>query len=314
MTLPHAESSFCSSRSRDAGENLFGTASAYGIFIAIEYNTPWTSDKDAGFISRAFQGANRERWDALWESLPNPRLQLIRQRGQSTDADGFTVYIAIPDELTPRLYQFQLFAYSQIFDLNLSQLLTSEIDHANSRIHDPLYLICTHARYDPCCARHGLPAYKGFSEATRASSVWQSSHIGGHRFAGTGVILPYGVYYGRIEREDIPIIVEASEAGEVVLDYYRGRASYSTIEQSAEYFLRRETNKLRLDAFQHVSTIQQDRFHWEVQFEELGANKQHNIRLKVEQSTWAIPSSCSTPEESTRPIYQLVEHSITTQS
>lgn len=313
MTLPHAESSFCSSRSREAGENLFGTANSYGVYVAIEYNTPWTPDKDAGFVARTFHGTDRERWDTLWESLPNPRLQLIRQRGQSTDADGFTVYIAIPHEVNALLYQFQLGTYQEILDLEFPKLLTGDIDYHSYLTDDPLYLICTHARYDPCCARHGLPTYKAFSESTDTSSVWQSSHIGGHRFAGTGVILPYGLYYGRMAREDIPAIVDASQTGEVMLDYYRGRACYSTIEQSAEYFLRRESGNLRLDAFRLLESTQQDRFSWEVKFEELGTENQHTIQIKVEQSDWAIPSSCSKPEQSPRPIYQLVNYAITSQ-
>ena len=40
--------------------------------------------------------------------------------------------------------------------------------------------------------------------------VWQSSHVGGDRFAGNLVVLDDGVYYGRVEPSDAWPVVEAA--------------------------------------------------------------------------------------------------------
>ena len=40
--------------------------------------------------------------------------------------------------------------------------------------------------------------------------VWQSSHVGGDRFAGNLVVLADGVYYGRVEPSDAWPVVEAA--------------------------------------------------------------------------------------------------------
>lgn len=311
MTLPNVQSTFCSSRSRDAGENLFGTASSYGVYLAVEFNAQWTPDKDAGFLAKTFHGADRERWNTFWSALPEPRLQIIRQRGHSTNEDGITVYVAIPHEVNPLLYKFELESYSTLLDLPMPKLLTGDIEYHNYLIDEPLYLVCTHANYDPCCARHGLPIYKAFSEAVSTSTVWQSTHLGGHRFAGTGLILPHGIYYGRIDRDDVPTIIEAYHEGRLIPEYYRGRACYDEVEQTAEYYLRRESGNMYLEAFRRLESNKTGEFEWEVRFEELGKDIIHTVRLASQLSDWAIPMSCSKEEVESRPVYTLVNYTVT---
>ena len=312
MTLPHVQSTFCSSRSRDAGEDLFGSANTFGVYLVVEYNAPWTPDKDCGFLDHVFKGASRQQWDAMWDALPEPRLQLIQHRGKSADSDRIHVYIAIPHETNPLLYAFEFDDYTQILDLDLHKMLSGD-DYQAHLIEQPLYLVCTHAQYDPCCARHGLPIHKAFSDVTDKSNVWQASHIGGHRFAGTAVLLPHGLYYGRIDRDEVENLVKHYEAGELVLSAYRGRACYDKQEQNADFFLRNESSNLRLDAFRHIETTEHDDSTCTVRFEELGTSNTHAIKMKILLSDWAIPMSCSKEEVESRPVYSLVAYHVTQQ-
>ena len=62
---------------------------------------------------------------------------------------------------------------------------------------EPLYLVCTHGKHDPCCAQRGRPVTAALA-AARPGRVWQASHLGGCRFAPTVLVLPLGLMYGRV--------------------------------------------------------------------------------------------------------------------
>ena len=64
--------------------------------------------------------------------------------------------------------------------------------------------------------------------------MWQSSHIGGDRFAGNVVFLPEGLYFGRVEPAEAWPVLDEYLAGRIDLAHYRGRSAYSFAEQAAE--------------------------------------------------------------------------------
>ena len=47
---------------------------------------------------------------------------------------------------------------------------------------DPLYLVCTHGKRNVCCARLGGPLAQALA-ARHPGQVWETTHVGGHRFA-----------------------------------------------------------------------------------------------------------------------------------
>lgn len=68
--------------------------------------------------------------------------------------------------------------------------------------------------------------------------AWQSSHVGGDRFAGNLVVLPDGAYYGRVEPSESWPVIEAALAGRVHLPCYRGRSLHGFAAQAAEVAVR----------------------------------------------------------------------------
>lgn len=98
--------------------------------------------------------------------------------------------------------------------------------------HDPLYLVCTHGLHDVCCAQRGRPVITALAER-RPDRVWQTSHLGGCRFAPTLLTLPLGIMYGRVPPEAADRIVDATEAGEVVSEFLRGRIGTPPAVQAA---------------------------------------------------------------------------------
>jgi hypothetical protein len=57
-------------------------------------------------------------------------------------------------------------------------------------------------------------------------TVWQTSHVGGHKFAGNILIYPGGDWYGYVTPADVPRLIEQHLlAGEVITELWRGRMS-----------------------------------------------------------------------------------------
>jgi hypothetical protein len=100
-----------------------------------------------------------------------------------------------------------------------------------------LYLVCTHGRHDACCALRGRPVAARLA-AVRPGQVWECSHIGGDRFAPNVLVLPHGLYYGRVEPGRALDLVAAQERSEVLVDLLRGRSVYRPPVQAAQHFAR----------------------------------------------------------------------------
>jgi Sucrase/ferredoxin-like len=115
-----------------------------------------------------------------------------------------------------------------------------------------LHLVCTNGRHDPCCADLGRPVVRALVDAA-SPDVWESSHVGGDRFAANIVCLPDGVYYGRVEPTSAARTLADHRAGTLDLDHYRGRSCYAPLVQAAEYFARHHLDEHRLDGVSVLS-------------------------------------------------------------
>lgn len=111
----------------------------------------------------------------------------------------------------------------------------------------PVLLVCTHARHDQCCAVRGRPVARALADAF-PDETWESSHLGGDRFAATMLLLPHGLYYGRVATSDAASIVERYLRGEVVEEHFRGRSSLSNVAQAAQSFARASSGDDRIDS------------------------------------------------------------------
>jgi hypothetical protein len=101
----------------------------------------------------------------------------------------------------------------------------------------PLFAVCTHGRRDPCCAERGRPLASTLSQAF-PDETWESTHIGGDRFAGNMVAFPHGFYFGRVGPGEGVDIATAYIAGTLDLEHLRGRSCRPTDVQAAEQYLR----------------------------------------------------------------------------
>jgi len=129
-------------------------------------------------------------------------------------------------------------------------LIGLELESAGMLVEHPLFLVCTHGKHDRCCAKYGRPLYDAVREQVEPGWAWQSSHVGGDRFAGNLVVLPDGVYYGRVEPSDSWPVIEAALERRVHLPCYRGRSRYGFAAQAAEIAVREVSGLLAINAVQ----------------------------------------------------------------
>ena len=115
----------------------------------------------------------------------------------------------------------------------------------------PLFGVCTHGRHDACCAERGRPVAAALT-ASHPAETWEISHMGGDRFAANMVVLPEGLYYGRMDPGSASEVAWLHEAGRLDLGRLRGRSSYPMHVQYAEIALRRHLEEDRLDAVRLV--------------------------------------------------------------
>lgn len=111
----------------------------------------------------------------------------------------------------------------------------------------PLFGVCTHGRHDACCAERGRPVAAALS-ASHPAETWEISHMGGDRFAANMLVLPEGLYYGRMEPGTASQVAALHEDGRVDIERLRGRSSQPMAVQHAEIALRRHLEEDRLDA------------------------------------------------------------------
>jgi hypothetical protein len=133
----------------------------------------------------------------------------------------------------------------------------------------PLYLVCTHGRHDRCCALLGRPVAKALAQA-HAARTWECSHIGGDRFAANVVVLPEGLYLGRIEADEVVDVVAALSEGQLPAGHVRGRSSLPMPVQAAQHFARAALNRWHVGDLAPVGQHGAGPDTWRVQLAGLG--------------------------------------------
>jgi hypothetical protein len=244
---------FCSDISRENDEPLGATASRIDRWLLVEYRGLWSSDALAGSgLSDQVKARLRE----LRGVHPRTRLLLIR-RPDRRHHRTLAVYVADSRQGHERLARMDIARHEDLRGID-PWADASQVD-------DPLFLACTHGKHDACCARYGRPLFEALSEQVGAESAWQCTHVGGDRFAANAVCLPHGVYYGRLERDEVPVLVDEYLAGRIALAHYRGRSCWPFAVQAAERRIRAEEGLTGLDDLS-LDAVEESGDRWTVSF------------------------------------------------
>jgi hypothetical protein len=277
-TRPDAAKPLCAETSRAHAEPLHATASRVDTWILIEYRGLWAHDAvDGSTLSselKAFLVEERRR-------LPHARILFVR-RNERRSRDGLLAYVARSTARERGLRCLELERHDDLIGLDLGE--------AGEPVEHPLFLVCTHGKHDRCCAKFGRPLYDAVGEQVEDGWAWQSSHVGGDRFAGNLVVLADGVYYGRVEPAEAWPVVEAALEGRVHMPLYRGRSCYGFAAQAAEIAVREATSLLGIDDVQ-VSAIAGDDGRWRAEVEAAGAAYEVDVHVEEGSPTHL---TCST--------------------
>jgi hypothetical protein len=277
---------------------MFGTASTAEAWLLLEYNGSWSRDllNDSDLPPEV-----KARLAEALRTLPEARLLFIRNelRGKA----GLSFFVAVSREDCRRLYRFELDDYAELLGIDLVGLAAGAVEDDLRRVDDPLYLVCVDGKHDKCCAKFGLPVWRAMVRAG-GEAVWQSSHLGGDRFAANVACLPSGIYYGQVTPEDAQRIVEDTAAGRLYLEKLRGRVYYGFSVQAAEYFARVAGGLLDAEALTLEGIARSDRL-VRVSFREPSAGRTHRVELARESDSPGRLLTCTAEAEHQVPRFVL---------
>jgi (2Fe-2S) ferredoxin len=236
----------CAERADRREDQMLGTAFPAARLLLVEEPFPWgseglrTSRFDRG-IALALEARGRAE---------GVRVQAIRRPGATAPgARRQWVTVDTRDE-TPQLRRGEFGDPAELLELPLD-------GSPGDPDPDPLYLVCTHGKHDPCCAQRGRPVAAALDEV-RPARVWQASHLGGCRFAPSVLVLPLGLMYGRVIPSAADEFIAAADAGEVVGRQLRGRIGVPPAAQAAIGFAHEQLSLPRSRDISLVSTTPVD--------------------------------------------------------
>jgi hypothetical protein len=235
VTPPRETRWRCAAASLERAEPVAGTATHVRSWLLIEHVGPWGST--ALLDARLPEGLGPELRRRAEEH--RAKILLIRRySSRPSSPDGLRVFAAYADPLTPRLESGLVADPREVLDLDLGALRAGGTTGLSPHEGD-VYCVCTNGRHDACCAEFGRPVAAALS-AAHPEETWEVSHVGGDRFAGNMVLLPHGLFYGRLDPESALDVVAAHRGGDLHLDRLRGRSSFPMAAQAAEIALRRK--------------------------------------------------------------------------
>ncbi|HKX33261.1 MAG TPA: sucrase ferredoxin [Blastocatellia bacterium] len=293
---------FCSELSRDAGEPLYGTASLGQVWLLLEHPSNWG---EKALETSQVPDPVKTYLRAALKNIEGGRLLLIRQGREASESINF--FIVVARESAPYIRRFQLKSYEDLLELEIPKLAQLPHRPEDPPADAPLYLVCTDGKHDKCCAKYGLRAYQKL-RAQFGGSVWESSHVGGDRFAANLVCFPEGLFFGRVSETEAEQVIRDHQNGQIYLSRYRGRSCYPTQVQVGEYFIRLQSGNLKFDGLRSLDDETGEPDQALVRFKSVADQAIHLARFRHKTSPSEIPSSCHSTEKRKVVQYHLLEY------
>ncbi|MGB9178113.1 MAG: sucrase ferredoxin [Pyrinomonadaceae bacterium] len=296
---------YCSAVSLEAGEQSIGTASTGEVWLLLEYAQAWGT--------RAFQESNLSRplkihLNRMLKTIPRSRLLLIKQDRQPQDQ--LTLFIVRSLESDTSITKLKLENYEQLLSLTVEQIAAGNYGAGAETLSDSLYLVCTHGKRDKCCAKFGYALYKSL-RAVAGTRVWQSSHVGGDRFAANLICFPHGLFYAHVTEESGQQLVNEYEEGRLSLDNYRGRACYPSPIQAAEFFVRSQSGLMGVGDLRFLDYHSIRERNWRVRFVAPLNGTVHEVYLTSRLSEFQNLLTCQATEEKRVVQYSFNDYRVT---
>lgn len=288
-------SEFCCECSALAGEPIVATAAAdTWLWLALEHRPAWAAK---AYESADLPAPVRATIDGWLANLQGSRVQLIRRPRR--DVGPLAFYVACTRPGHAIALRFDLADVNDLLTIDVPAIARA-LEHgtplgAGQPCERPVVLVCTHGKRDRCCAKWGIPLYERM--ATQSGiDAWHTSHLGGHRFAPTLLVLPTGLCYGRLTLDEVEDLALAVRSGRIHrLDRLRGRTAHSLGAMATEHFVRAHTGRLEDEAVTIASVRMQD--DGDLESEARANGQRFHLRLAWTALTGSAPPSCGKAPE-----------------
>ncbi|WP_373299645.1 sucrase ferredoxin [Streptomyces poonensis] len=287
----------CTTASRHLDEPLTGTATTARTWLLVEQPGPWgaralTSSHLDPALGRALEAA---------ADGTGVRLALIRRPGRHADCHDVRrrhVYVAhtVPGNIW--LHSAAVTRPERLLDLDFTALGRGEhhtfdtVLQGRPHTGEPLALVCTNGKRDRCCALLGRPLAAELA-ASGVEGAWEATHLGGHRFSPTVLVLPSGYAYGRAEAPHVKEILQGVRERRVVIEGCRGSCAWERPGQAAELAVR---TTVREDTAEALTVVRTDGAapRWEVTVAHTDGRR-WQVTVAQGASLPPRPESCGSP-------------------
>ena len=232
----------CADAARARGEPIAASAARYSRYLLVEVPGPWGNSAldERHFtapVARSLAGAAADA---------NANVLLIRRPGRQRPASaaagaagpagvgsaGSVRRAWAMADTAPEAERVLWGSWDTPDDLLQLDLAAALPDDAAASGPQRVALICTNGKRDLCCAIRGRPVAETLA-AVPGWDSWESTHLGGHRFAATTMLLPTGDMFGWLDPPTAVAAVERFDAGQLLLSHYRGRSGQPVPAQAA---------------------------------------------------------------------------------
>jgi hypothetical protein len=277
---------YCSDFSISLEEPMGGTAGHAKHFFFIT----WPKAKWGQKVFKDSQGEWTSKyleWVDSQAEIHGGILTRLIQHPENNYSEGLKIYAypgaVLYENISPE-------KVLEILEYHLKGLRNHTLSH---RISSNRQLsVCTHGRHDKCCAKFGQQLFdtlrESINESDHTIEIWESSHLGGHRFAATVLDMPSGKMYGRIK----PNLIDALLNEKVQIEFHRGNvfnpAWLQVVELEIQKYLKDQ--KLRGEV-----KITKEVFPTKDSFEayfHLRDNQETNWKMKLRRQEFGGPNSC----------------------
>ena len=238
----------CSEVSRQAAEPMAGTAPRADVWVAVEHPPGW-GDAD---LTRSGHGVRvlmvrgpRARPDSAAPSAsasasPSPSVSASASPSPSgspsaspslsgspsappsesgTEVDmlrtpdaGVRVWVGYATR-TPTLRLGRVDRPDVVAGWDLADIAAGALRDWGRADPDPLLLVCANGRRDRCCGHSGGRLADALWRGPYTDRVLTCTHLGGHRFAPTALLLPIGALHGRLDEDAAAGLLTAATGG-----------------------------------------------------------------------------------------------------
>jgi hypothetical protein len=284
----------CADVSDEASEPLGATASRVDRWLLVEYRGLWDRDVLGGSLLSA---ALKEHLRDQLAQLGHSRLLFIKRPERRSDPRRM-LYVGSSRPGEERLFALEFDRHDDLLGYDFASAL---LDGGTPGIpvEHPIFIVCTHGKRDRCCAKYGRPLYDSLLRKVDPAWVWQSTHVGGDRFAGNVVVLPEGLYFGRVDDPDLDPLLDEYFGGRIYLDRYRGRSAYTFAVQAAERAVREAEGLTEIEAVT-LEGVRRRGDGWTVTLQAGGTDREVDVDMELGEDPVYLTCTSVTPQRPRR--------------